>query len=52
MYGLRNGDYDKYRQHCSNKVHRLRKVTGLSCGKNKTYKQPAPINKETVKDVR
>lgn len=52
VYGLRNGDYDKYRRHCSNKIHRLRVVTGSTCGKHKVYKKPGPINKETVKDIK
>ncbi|OWZ45835.1 signal recognition particle subunit SRP68 [Cryptococcus neoformans Tu259-1] len=51
VYGLRNGDHERYRRHCSNKVHRLRQVTGTTCGK-KTYKAPSKIEAESVKDVR
>ncbi|OWZ49567.1 signal recognition particle subunit SRP68 [Cryptococcus neoformans c45] len=51
VYGLRNGDHERYRRHCSNKVHRLRQVTGTTCGK-KTYKAPSKIEVESVKDVR
>ncbi|WVQ92836.1 hypothetical protein IAS59_006653 [Cryptococcus gattii] len=51
VYGLRNGDHERYRRHCSNKVHRLRQVTGATCGK-KTYKAPPNIEVESIKDVR
>jgi signal recognition particle subunit SRP68 len=40
------------RNHCSNKLHRLRQVTGLTSGKGKVYKKPAAITDVTVKDVR
>ncbi|GFZ44667.1 hypothetical protein JCM24511_02391 [Saitozyma sp. JCM 24511] len=52
VYGLRNGDHERYRNHCSNKLHRLRQVTGLTSGKGKVYKKPAAITDATVKDVR
>jgi hypothetical protein len=40
------------RRHCSNKLHRLRQVTGLTSGKGKVYKKPAPVTLESVKDVK
>ena len=51
VYGIRNGDHERYQRHCSNKIHRLRQVSGLTCGKGKTYKKPAALTKETIKDV-
>ncbi|ORY27371.1 hypothetical protein BCR39DRAFT_469451 [Naematelia encephala] len=52
IYGLRNGDHERYRHHCANKLHRLRQVSGLTSGKGKAYKKPPPLTKEAVKDVR
>ncbi|ORX34986.1 hypothetical protein BD324DRAFT_633498 [Kockovaella imperatae] len=52
VYGIRNGDHERYQRHCSNKIHRLRQVSGLTCGKGKVYKKPVAITKDTVKDVR
>ncbi|WVQ85217.1 hypothetical protein IAT38_007382 [Cryptococcus sp. DSM 104549] len=52
IYGLRNGDHERYRRHCANKVHRFRQVTGTTCGKGKTYKSPAKVDVATIKDVR
>lgn len=52
VYGLRNGDNERYRRHCSNKLHRLRQVTGTTSGKGKVYKKPAPIAEGNVKDVK
>ncbi|TXT06055.1 hypothetical protein VHUM_03528 [Vanrija humicola] len=52
VYGLRNGDHERYRHHCSNKLHRLRQVTGLTSGKGKVYKKPPPLTPESVTDVR
>lgn len=43
---------DLNRNHCSSKLHRLRQVTGLTSGKGKVYKQPAPVTLETANDVR
>ncbi|WRT63535.1 uncharacterized protein IL334_000440 [Kwoniella shivajii] len=52
VYGLRNGDHERYRRHCANKIHRLRQVTGQTCGKGKTYKSPPKLDTDSVKDVR
>ncbi|KAK8844612.1 hypothetical protein IAR55_006459 [Kwoniella newhampshirensis] len=52
VYGLRNGDHERYRRHCANKIHRLRQVTGTTCGKGKVYKAPAQIDIGTIKDIK
>ncbi|KAK4688255.1 signal recognition particle subunit SRP68, partial [Tremellales sp. Uapishka_1] len=52
VYGLRNGDHERYRRHCSNKIHRLRQVTNLTSGKGKVYKSPPALDESSVKDVR
>lgn len=52
MYGLRNGDHERYRRHCANKIHRLRQVTGTTSGKGKVYKKPAEVTAEGVVDAR
>lgn len=68
VYGLRNGDHERYRyvsglgvvlgvadelrRHCANKVHRLRQVTGQTSGKGKVYKKPAEVTAESVVDAR
>ncbi|ODN80460.1 hypothetical protein L202_02700 [Cryptococcus amylolentus CBS 6039] len=51
VYGLRNGDHQRYRKHCANKIHRLRQVTGAACGK-KTFKAPPKLEVASTKDVR
>ena len=38
--------------HCTNKLHRLRQVTGFACGKGKTFKKPPHLTENNVKDVR
>jgi signal recognition particle subunit SRP68 len=70
VYGLRNGDYERYRcahpprsflpllkvcsnsRHCANKLHRLRQVSGLTCGKGKVFKKPPPLTASIIKDVK
>ncbi|GMK54653.1 hypothetical protein CspeluHIS016_0112390 [Cutaneotrichosporon spelunceum] len=52
VYGLRNGDYERYRHHCANKLHRLRQVTGLTNGKGKQFKKARAVTAETATDVR
>ncbi|WWD22836.1 hypothetical protein CI109_107330 [Kwoniella shandongensis] len=52
VYGLRNGDNERYRRHCANKIHRLRQVTGSTCGKGKVYKAPATVDANSVKDIK
>ncbi|WVO13525.1 hypothetical protein L204_101146 [Cryptococcus depauperatus] len=52
VYGLRNSDYERYRRHCSNKIHRLRQATSATCGKGKKYQSPPKLVAEAVKDVR
>ncbi|WVQ74049.1 hypothetical protein IAR50_003631 [Cryptococcus sp. DSM 104548] len=51
VYGLRNGDHQRYRKHCANKIHRLRQVTGAACGK-KTFKAPPKVEVASIKDAR
>ena len=52
VYGLRNGDHERYRRHCANKIHRFRQTTGSTFGKGKTVKKPVEPTKETIKDTR
>ncbi|WWC97187.1 hypothetical protein V866_004066 [Kwoniella sp. B9012] len=52
VYGLRNGDHERYRRHCTNKIHRLRQTTGQTCGKGKQYKAPPKLDIEAIKDIR
>ena len=52
MYGLRNGDHERYRRHCANVLHRLRQVTGLTNGKGKQYKKAPEVTKETATGVK
>ncbi|WWC66940.1 uncharacterized protein I206_100847 [Kwoniella pini CBS 10737] len=52
VYGLRNGDHERYRRHCTNKIHRLRTTTNQTCGKGKQYKAPPKLEVENIKDVR
>ncbi|WWC85681.1 uncharacterized protein L201_000547 [Kwoniella dendrophila CBS 6074] len=52
VYGLRNGDHERYRKHCANKIHRLRQITGQTCGKGKQYKSPPKLDINSIKDVR
>ncbi|KAK9764477.1 signal recognition particle subunit srp68 [Basidiobolus ranarum] len=50
-YGLRHQDYQRYRQFCAGKIHRLRKTVEFSHGKGRTF-QKREINAENVKDSR
>ncbi|EKD02253.1 hypothetical protein A1Q2_03400 [Trichosporon asahii var. asahii CBS 8904] len=52
VYGLRNGDNERYRHHCANKLHRLRQSTGLTNGKGKQFKAAPALTPETVKDAK
>ncbi|KAJ1535483.1 signal recognition particle subunit srp68 [Nowakowskiella sp. JEL0078] len=49
MYGIRHLDYQRYRQFCSRKIHRLRKRTGLIQNTKKKYEKKE-IKKYFVKD--
>ena len=40
QHGLRHGDYGRYRQYCSRRLHRLRKATRMTHGKGRYLKRP------------
>mmetsp|Transcript_12941 Transcript_12941/g.27476 ORF Transcript_12941/g.27476 Transcript_12941/m.27476 type:complete len:601 (-) Transcript_12941:276-2078(-) len=40
QHGLRHGDYSRYRQYCSRRLHRLRKSSGLTHGKGRFARRP------------
>ncbi|GET01708.1 signal recognition particle subunit SRP68-like [Rhizophagus clarus] len=50
-YGLRHQDYSRYRQYCTQKVHRLRKSLNFTHGKGKPF-QKKEISNIAVNDVR
>ena len=39
LHGLRHGDYVRYRQYCTRRLHRIRKVVGLTHGKGRFIKR-------------
>jgi hypothetical protein len=39
-FGIKNGDYMRYRKYCSRKIDKLRKAINYKCGnKNKFFKK-------------
>ncbi|KAF9161771.1 signal recognition particle subunit srp68 [Actinomortierella ambigua] len=46
-YGLRRQEYGRYRHHCTQRLHRMRKALGVTHGKDKTYTK-RPITAETL----
>ena len=44
QHGLRHGDYGRYRQYCSRRLHRLRKATRMTHGKGRYVKCPLEPN--------
>jgi len=38
--GLKHGDYRRYRQYCTNRLHRIRKSIRFTCGRGKFQKRP------------
>ncbi|KAF9433553.1 signal recognition particle subunit srp68, partial [Entomortierella beljakovae] len=48
-YGLRRQEYGRYRHHCTQRLHRIRKNLGFTHGKDKIY-QSRPITVDTVTD--
>ncbi|KAG0207177.1 signal recognition particle subunit srp68 [Mortierella sp. GBA30] len=48
-YGLRRQEYGRYRHHCTQRLHRIRKALGFTHGKDKSF-IARPITAETVKD--
>ncbi|ESO03053.1 hypothetical protein HELRODRAFT_112400, partial [Helobdella robusta] len=51
QHGLRHGDFQRYRQYCSRKLRRIRKVVNFQQG-TKHKVQPRKITAETLKDQR
>ncbi|KAG8728974.1 hypothetical protein FRC10_004370 [Ceratobasidium sp. 414] len=49
-YGLRYNDHARYRKHCANKVHRLRRSLKMTHGKGKEFKKLPVIPTENLKD--
>ncbi|KAG0318187.1 signal recognition particle subunit srp68 [Dissophora globulifera] len=48
-YGLRRQEYGRYRHHCTQRLHRIRKTLGFTHGKDKAF-VARPITAETVTD--
>ncbi|KAF9897255.1 signal recognition particle subunit srp68, partial [Lobosporangium transversale] len=48
-YGLRRQEYGRYRHHCTQRLHRIRKTLGFTHGKDKSF-VARPITAETVTD--
>ena len=44
LHGLRHGDYVRYRQYCTRRLHRIRKVVGLTHGKGRFIKRQLEPN--------
>ncbi|CAE6389915.1 unnamed protein product [Rhizoctonia solani] len=49
-YGLRYNDHARYRKHCANKVHRLRRGLKMTHGKGREFKKPPVVPLENLKD--
>ncbi|KAF8609431.1 hypothetical protein BDV93DRAFT_484993 [Ceratobasidium sp. AG-I] len=49
-YGLRYNDHARYRKHCANKVHRLRRSLKMTHGKGKEFKKLPIVSNENLKD--
>eukprot|EP00124_Ichthyophonus_hoferi_P003665 Ihof_evm2s333 gene=Ihof_evmTU2s333 len=50
QHGLRHGDYERYRQYCSRRLHRIRTSLSFMCGKHKYVGQSLTV--EDVSDER
>ncbi|KAG0027539.1 signal recognition particle subunit srp68 [Podila clonocystis] len=48
-YGLRRQEYGRYRHHCTQRLHRIRKTLGFTHGKDKSFIS-RPITADTVTD--
>ncbi|KAF9284063.1 signal recognition particle subunit srp68 [Mortierella antarctica] len=48
-YGLRRQEYGRYRHHCTQRLHRIRKTLGFTHGKDKSFVS-RPITAATVTD--
>ncbi|KAH6584664.1 hypothetical protein BASA50_007422 [Batrachochytrium salamandrivorans] len=42
-HGLRQQDYQRYREYCARRIHRVRKLTGLLQGKKRYEKKPVTL---------
>ncbi|CAE6491577.1 unnamed protein product [Rhizoctonia solani] len=49
-YGLRYNDHARYRKHCANKVHRLRRSLKMTHGKGREFKKLPIVPPENLKD--
>ncbi|TFY69211.1 hypothetical protein EVJ58_g542 [Rhodofomes roseus] len=49
-YGLRYNDYERYRNHCGNRTHRLRSSLKTTHGKGREFKKLPPLKLDAVKD--
>ncbi|KAH7344439.1 hypothetical protein B0J17DRAFT_635426 [Rhizoctonia solani] len=49
-YGLRYNDHARYRKHCANKVHRLRRNLKMTHGKGREFKKLPVVPPENLKD--
>ncbi|CAE6431286.1 unnamed protein product [Rhizoctonia solani] len=49
-YGLRYNDHARYRKHCANKVHRLRRSLKMTHGKGREFKKLPVVPPENLKD--
>ncbi|KAG8785976.1 hypothetical protein FRC15_000352 [Serendipita sp. 397] len=47
-YGLRYNDFERYRKHCANRVHRLRGTLKMTHGKGKDFKKLPPVDPENL----
>lgn len=50
QHGLRHGDYLRYRQYCSRRLHRIRKGASLTHGKGRFTKKP--LEPRMIRDAR
>ncbi|KAI5119790.1 hypothetical protein M0805_006588 [Coniferiporia weirii] len=48
-YGLRYNDYNRYRNHCRNRTHRLRSTLKMTHGKGRDFKKLPLITLENIK---
>ncbi|KAF9559619.1 signal recognition particle subunit srp68 [Mortierella alpina] len=48
-YGLRRQEYGRYRHHCTQRLHRIRKALGFTHGRDKSF-IARPITAETITD--
>lgn len=49
-FGLRTNDYERYRKHCANRVHKLRGSLKMTHGKGREFKKLPPITVQNARD--